>query len=112
MFKKIWSWLKWVFFVVGWLVLGYSLKQIVREIATIGNPEKKKNWAVLNDKTIAVMDNTGNVEKVVKLPKDPENNKQINVDDIEAVGVSEGGRIDIKIKHNTIDRRGPVPGDG
>lgn len=80
----------------GWL--------LTKEIAKIGNVKRIKNWAVVNKKTIALLDDKGNVKEKIRLPKDPETNKQIESQEIEAVGISEEGEVNVKIKHDITNR--------
>lgn len=100
--KKILNWLKNILAIVGSLFLGYTL---LVKLSKIDNSITKSDpfKPVKNDKTkIKVKDKNGKW-KVVQLPD------KVTSDKVVAVQYPENKKekIDVKILHNTIDRRQP-----
>ncbi len=99
--KKIWSWCKWIIFILVGIFTYHGIKKIV---AKIGPVKENKVWIPVNKTTIKMYDKKGNSQEI-KLPKDPVTKKQLTVNDIECVGITEKGNINVKIKHIITNRR-------
>ncbi len=108
-FQKICGFLKWFLSaILGGIVCllgGY----LIREVAKVEKVKDKKNWAIINDTTIAILDDEKGILKEVKLPKDLKTNKQIKATDIKEVGISKkGGEVHVEIKHKITNRRAAI----
>lgn len=95
----IWSGFKWILLIL----IGVFTYQKIKKIK-IGPVKEKRMWTPVNKKTVEVYDKEGKIKKI-KLPKDPETKKQLTINDIEAIGITEKGNINVKIKHNRTNRR-------
>lgn len=107
--KKVWKRIKAFFLLFGSIIVSLFAAIFVGKFlldrARVKTPENKKRWKAINDTTIVIMGPDNNPIKKVKLPKDPETKKQIKVKDLEAVGITKEGKVDVKIKHTVTDRR-------
>ena len=70
----------------------------------LGEVKYKKNWHVIDDKTIRVFGHGGKTSVKMRLPVNPETGKFVKPRDIQAVGTTEGGELRVEIKHSVVDR--------
>lgn len=106
MFKKIWAKWKNLVYLIGSILVFLFVGVKLLQFAKIGKVKKKKNFRIIDDTTITLVDKKGNHMKAVKLPKDPETGKQIKSEDVTAAGAGKGGIVNIEIKHNITNRSG------
>lgn len=93
-FSKAWPTLLKVFAVLGLILTG---KYFI-EKAFISPVTDRKNWIKIDDKTISIINESGEVIKNVTMPKDNETGKTMKIEDIEAVGITEGGKAYVSKK--------------
>lgn len=104
---KIWNKIKWILGIIVTAIATIFVGKIIKEKAVIGYVEKPKNWTEINEKTIALVDNSDNMRivKTVKLPRDPKTKKQLKTNDIAFVGTANGGKqINVEIRHTPVNR--------
>lgn len=101
--KRIWSWLKWILFVAGSILLGIG---IYRTAGSIGKTKSRTSWAKIpgTKKAVLVKDENGTAVRV-ELPFSEELDRQVEADDIKTIGLTENKEVKIEIKHVPTDRR-------
>lgn len=107
-FNKMWTACKWLIGIILGILGGLVIGKVLREVAGIGEVREVKNWIPDGKDGIIIVDDDVRENQRIKLPIDPKTKKRVKHEDIAAVGLAKGGKLNVAIVHRNINRHSRI----